>query len=314
MEPYLIASLGAALVSLAFWHWLYCYVMEPDMSGDKWYMRRFAFTDEPVSAPYCWRPLLPWLARVFGFRAVTYAAMLTSVAVIYSWSGGGQVGFAVALAFIGNRHMWNFHVKNPEYSDGLGILLTASFLAALASGHPWLAALVGVAGGLTRESVGLSLAVAGGVAYHPLLALPPAAAVAAAYFLRRENLVNRHPCTEPGFYATVKRWAGEKKERFLHYSHTIQSLRGIAFAVPFVWDRVGDQARLGLWGLLPILGLALPASGQSRIFAYAWVFLVPFLAACSEAWLWLLVLLQWSWPVEYYVYDETGGQNFGYAK
>jgi len=310
-EPLLIvlAVSGAAMV---FWHWIHHVVNPSTMSGDKWYVRQMAFTDQPVSPPYCWRPLLPWLARVFGFRLVSYSATFATPFVIYYYVGGGWNGLACALCFIGMPTLFSFNIRNPEYSEGIGQLLFISTLWAMQTGS-WAVWPLLLLCSLCRETMTAALGCIA-VFWYPLYLIPLAAGSAVAYFSRRESTDNRHPLVEDGAYATVLRWAKEKGSRVVHYAHTVQALRGLTFAVPFMWHAVGGFARLGLVGALGIWLLSIPASGQSRIFAYCFGLLIPFTAALPGEWCWAVAGLCWFWPIDYALYSESGDVKFGFAR
>lgn len=283
------------------------------MSGDKWYMRHMAFTDLPVSPPYCWRPLVPYLARWFGFKPVSYAASLATVVVVYYWVGGGWRGFLVAMIFVGNVHILPFNVRCPEYAESVGQLLMISSVWAVSANSPlaWPLLLLSA---LCRETLAGAL---GAIClfWNPWLLLPIAAGSAASWFGRREDKVNRHPLIEDTAHETVLRWAKHKSYGMLSYAHVVQPLRGLAFAVPFMWDRVGDFARLGLAGLVPIWLSAIPATGQTRIMCYGFALIAPFAAALPIEWLWVCALANWFWPVDLWAFDETGGQkSFGFVR
>jgi len=275
-------------------------------------MRRMAYTNDSISPPYCWRPLLPMLARRLGFKPVSYTATIATTLVIYGFVGGGWVGFACALIFIGNRNIFAFNVKNPEYAEGLGQLLFISSLWAMSTNNLMAWPLLLLAA-LCRETLAAALALIA-LFWNPLLLVPLTAGAAASYLGRRENKENRHPLVEGTAYATVVRWARTKGWNCIHYAHTIQPIRGIAFAVPFVWGAVGDFTRLSLIAVIPIWLLALPASGQSRIVCYSIGIFLPFAAALPSPWLWVCVLLSWFWVFDFNTYDERGGKTFGFAK
>ena len=310
----MLALLGLTTVSvLAFWHWFFSQ-QEPGLSGDTWYMRQFAFTDKPVSPPYCWRPLLPVLARVVGFRAVTYAALLATPFVIYGYAGGGRPGLACALIYLGGSHMFRFNVRCPEYVEGLGQLLMIGALWAMQAQSPLVWPLL-VLCALCRETITAALTPLA-LLTNPAWIVPLAAGSAVAYFGRKEATENIHPLVEPGgVRATVRRWIRSKGEGVASFAHVIQPLRAAPIAVPFVWNEVGDYARLGLLGFIPIWLLAIPASGQSRIMCYGFGLLIPFVAVVPEPWLWLVVGAGWFWPVDVRVFDETGGESkFGFVR
>lgn len=308
--------MGAELVVLivvtagmmGFWHWLYHIVNPTAMSGDKWYMRQMAFTTLPISPPYCWRPLLPALARRLGFPAVSYTATFLAPIVVYFYVGGGWTGTACGLMFVGTNRIFSFNIKNPEYAEGLGQFLLLSSLWAISSGSllAWPLLLLAA---LCRETLSAILGVVV-LFVNPWLLIPLVVGSAASYLSRDEDQENRHPLVEKTAYETLVRWTREKGGNAISYAHTIQPLRGLAFTVPFMWGAVGDFARLGLVALAPIWLLALPASGQSRIVCYAFGLLIPFAAALPPGWLWFVVMLQWFWPVDYGLFNEGGDVKF----
>jgi len=301
------------MVALVYWHWLYHLINVPTMSGDKWYMRHMAFTDLPVSPPYCWRPLLPALARRLGFAPVSYLASVATPFVIYFWMGEGWRGFLCAMLFVGNHHLFQFNIRNPEYAEGLGQLLMVSSVWAVSaeSALAWPLLLLAA---LCRETLAASL---GAVVlfWNPLLLIPIAVGSAFSWFTANEDKANRHPLVEGTAYETYARWARFKGHGVISYAHVFQPLRGIALAVPFMWDRVGDFARLGLIGFIPIWFLAVPATGQSRLMCYGFALLLPFVGALSPEWIWVFVFATWFWPFDVNAFDETGGeQSFGFVR
>lgn len=312
MDAPLVVLVGLTSAAIAYWHWLHHVVNPSTMSGDKWYMRHFAFTDQPVSAPYCWRPLVPMLGRYLGFRLVTYTASLATPILIYFWMGGGWRGFLCALIFLGNTHTVMFNVRSPEYAEGVGQLLMFAGVWSMFAGST-LAWPVFLLAAMCRETLPASLGLVA-LFVNPWLLIPLALGAGASWAFRRQDHSNVHPLVEATPYATVLRWVKFKGQGALSYSHVFQPLRGAAIAVPFMWDSVGHLTRLGLIGLIPIWLLALPASGQSRIMCYGLAWIIPFCGALSVEWLWILVFATWLWPIDFSAFDETGGQkSFGFA-
>lgn len=309
--PLLVLS-AAGLLATVYWHWIAHVLKSPSMSGDKWYLRRMAFTDDPISPPYCWRPLVPWIARWTGFKPLSYTANFASVLVLYAYVGGGWPGCAVALFYMGNIHTFRFHIKNPEYVDAVGQLLMFLGLWALREQSPWIF-LIGILVGLARETPAMTLAVIAAFWYPPAIA-PIAVGLLWARFARQEAKDNRHPLVEDTAWSTVCRWAKVKSAGALHWGHTVAPLRGSPYAMPFMWHAVGDFARLGAIGFVPIWLLALPASGQSRIMCYGIGLVAPFIAAANPEWQWIFAGIAWFWPVDITTYDETGDKTFGYAR
>jgi len=300
--------LAALVLSLtAYCWWVHHRINVPAVSGDMWYMRQFAFTDQPITAPYRWRPLLPWLARWFGFNTVTFTANALTPFVIFYYAGAGWVGFCCALIFIGNAHIFQFNIKAPEYAEGLGHFLFASTIFAMSLGH-WSAYPLALLCAMTRETITAALGLIC-VFINPLIMVPLAVGSVIAWFARTEDKDNRHPLIEGTYVGTVTRWARTKGWRALHFAHTILPLRATPFAVPLMWGGVNDFARLGVLGFIPIWLLALPASGQSRIICYGYVLVVPFLAAIPLGWLAAVTMLCCFWPVDWQVFDESGGDS-----
>lgn len=307
-----------SLMGFALLIGLYSYAINhitqiPAMSADKWHIRHFAFTNEPVSPPYCWRPLFPILARHLGFKLVSYSASIATIVLIYRWVGGGWTGFLCAAMFVGNPHIFPFHIRNPEYTESLGQLLFMSSLWAVSVSSPlaWPLLLLSA---LCRETIAAALGIIV-LFVNPLLLVPLVAGSSVAWFGRKEEKENRHPLVEGTAVDTVKRWIKYKKGSALHFAHVIQPLRCLAFTVPFMWHAVGPFARLGLLGFIPIWLLALPASGQSRIICYGFGLLIPFAAATPIEWLWVVAFFSVFWPIDYAVFDESGGEkSFGFAR
>jgi hypothetical protein len=274
-------------------------------------MRQFAFTDQPITAPYRWRPLLPWLARWLGFKPVSFVANALTPLVIYVYAGGGWPGFCCGAMFVMNTHIFQFNVKAPEYAEGLGHFLFASTILAISMGH-WSAFPLAFLCALTRETISAAVGIIA-VFINPWLLIPLFVGSVIALSARTENKENRHPFIENTYYGTVARWAKYKGFRAVSFAHTILPLRGAALTVPFMWDSVGAGARLGLWGFVPIWLLALPASGQSRIMCYGFVLCVPFIAALPIGWLWVVAFVSCFWPFDWRHFDESGDEKFAFV-
>ena len=313
MEAHLIALAALSLAMFAYAYWVYRVLPEkPHMSGDQWYMTQAAYTDEPISAPYCWRPLVPMMARRLGFPLVTYSATIATPFVIYGYLGGGWTGFLAASLFIGNNNLFTFSVKNPEYADGVGQFLLISTVWALTAGSPLAWPLLLLCA-LCRETITAALGVFV-LFVNPWFLIPLIVGSVAAYLGRKEDKDNQHPLVEKTAYETVKRFGRLKGLNALHYAHTVQPLRAIAVAVPFMWSQVEHLARVGLLGVGAIWLLALPASGQSRIMCYGFVFFLPFFAALSVEWQGFFVFITWFWPADIRVFDEGGDSKFAYSR
>lgn len=291
--------------------WVHHVLNEIQVSGDAWYMRQFAFTNLPITAPYRWRPLLPWLAGLFGFRTVTFLACAVTPFIIYYYVGGGWAGFCVASMFVMNGHIFQFNIKNPEYCDGLGHALFAGAIASMAFGS-WIAFPLFFLCALTRETLTAALGLIA-VFVEPLLLIPLACGAGVALVARKECKDNQHPLIEDTYYGTVARWARNKGWKAFQFPHTILPLRGVVYAVPFMWFGVDSTARLFLLGLLPVWLLAVPASGQSRIMCYGFVLFAPFVAAIPQPWLFFFALFVAFWPIDWSIYDECGDSKFGYV-
>lgn len=311
MAPYLTV-LAVTVTMWAYLYWTHQVAADPEMNGDSWYMRRFAFTDNPVSPPYCWRPLLPWLARHLGFNFVTGAASILTPLAITGYLGGTWNAAALGIAFVGCRTIFSFNIKNPEYAEGLGHLLFVLALWGLRD-EAWWAVPAIVAATLCREALGAALVIVA-LLWSPWFALPAIVAGATAYLKRNEDHTNRHPLVEKSSYATFVRWGKVKRDLGFHFACTLQTTRALGLCVPFMWNDVSAYARLGLSGLLAIAFFALPASGQSRHFGYAFAIFAPFVVGLDPAWVWFHALVCWFWPYDYAVYNESGGQSFGFAR
>jgi len=297
-----LASLVLSLT--AYCWWLYHKASPPVMSGDMWYMRQFAYTNNPVSAPYRWRPLLPWLARLFGFLPVSFLANALTPFVIFYYAGAGWAGFCCAAIFIANPYIFQFNVKAPEYAEGLGHFLFCSALFAMSLGH-WSAFPLALLCAMTRETLTAALGLIC-LFTNPWLLVPLSVGSVIAWYARAEDKDNKHPLVEATYGGTVARWAKEKGWKILHFTHTLLPLRATPIAVPFMWHGVSDFARLGILGFIPIWLLAIPASGQSRIMCYGYILVVPFLAAIPFPWLAAFTILWCFWPVDWKVFDESG--------
>ena len=312
MEELVVFLFAMTAGLLVLWHMVYHVVQQPVMSGDKWHIRHMAFTDLPVSAPYCWRPLHPLLGRWFGFYAVSYLASLATPIVIYYWMGAGWRGFLVALLFLGNTNMFPFHIKNPEYAEAVGHLLFIAALWSMQEGA-WVAYPLLLLCALCRETIAAPLLLIAAI-WNPWMCIPLVIGSAFAWLTRREDKDNRHPLVEATPYETLKRWMRTKQDAVISFAHVFQPLRGVAITVPFMWERVGDFARVGIIGLLPIWLLALPASGQSRIMCYGYALIVPFAAELPIGWLWGFAFLAWFWPIDIACYKESGDRTFGFIR
>lgn len=305
--------LTAVVVGLLAYHYWHTQILTPfEMSGDKWYLRQFAFTDQPISAPYCWRPLLPWLARVFGFKPVSYFCLVATPLLIYYYVGGGWVGFCCGLIWATNPHIFHFVVKNPEYVEGVGHFLLVACLMAMQSSS-WAFLPLAFLAALTRETLTATLGVLA-LLFNPWGLIPLALGATVARLARKEDPNNQHPLIEDTYYGTVARWVREKGSRAFHYAHTVQPLRGLPLVVPFVWSEVGIEARLALVALIPIWLLGLPASGQSRIVCYGLVFFLPFVAALPVEWVWFVTLVSAFWPIDFSTYNEAGAKSFAFTR
>jgi len=313
LDPSLLAVVLVFLGFGAFWHWDEVYADQKDtVSGDGYYIRRMAFTGKPVSKPYCWRPLYPFLARYFGFRPVSYVCMAGAVCMIYLLAGGGWAGAALAIGFFGNICIGRFAFRCPDYCDALGQLLFVSSLYALAHHSLWIIPLAALCA-ITRENLGATV----GLLSLPIQPLAfPAALVAGllAYHLRREDFANVHPLVDKTAYETLLRWTKAKKDGLFHWAHTIQPLRALPFVIPFGWSGTSPDARWLLAGFIPLFLFAVPASGQSRMLVYGYGLCVPFAAACGLQWVWVVALLQWFWPIDLAAFDEGGGLTWSSIK
>ena len=314
MEAPLFSILAVFLGFGAFWHWDEVYWNPRDkVSGDGYYIRRMAFAGKPVSKPYCWRPLYPFLARYFGFRPVSYVCMAGAVYMVFLLGGAGWAGAALAIGFFGNPHIGRFAFRCPDYCDALGHFLLLASLYALLNHSLWIIPLAALCG-LTRENLGATVGLVS-LFFQPWAFVAALAACILAYTTRREDYGNVHPLVEKTAYDTLVRWVKAKNEGFLNWAHTLQPLRGLPFLVPFGWSRAAGDARVCLLGLIPILFFALPASGQSRMLCYAFGFFVPFATVCDVRWVWVFAIFQWFYPlIEVQAFDEGGGVTWGSLK
>ena len=166
----LIAVVGVTAAWMLYCHWLHHCVNQPTMSGDKWYIRQMAFTDMPISAPYCWRPLVPFIARFTGFTLLSYSCTMATPIIIYYWMGQGWTGFACGLLFTGNIHLLQFNVRNPEYAESVGQFLMLASLWAMSIGH-WAAWPLLLLAALCRETLAAALGLIA-LFWNPLLLIP----------------------------------------------------------------------------------------------------------------------------------------------
>lgn len=309
--PALVTAIASVCATI-FFRWIWTQAAAPEVSGDAWYYRMRAFTDSGVSAPYCWRPLFPLVARYVGFDMASLVPIMLTPLVVYGYVGGGWTGTACALAMIGIRPLFSFNIKNVDYAEGMGQFLFVSALWAMSAGHgsAWVLAPLCM---LLREGLGVAVACVA-VFVWPWLTVPTLAAGALAYFTRKEDTENPHPLIEKSAYATLVRWMKVKLDGCLHYAQTVQPLRGSPFAVPFVWQAVSSFSRWSLCAVPAIWFFSLPASGQSRHSCYLFAVFIPFIAAAGIEWCWLYCLACWFWPIDFSTYDETGGPTFGYAR
>lgn len=306
LETPLFAVIAVFLGFGFFWHWDEVYA-DPKLtvSGDGYYIRRMAFANKPVSKPYCWRPLYPFLARYFGFRPVSYVCMAGAVFMVYLLAGKGWAGAALAIGFFGNICIGRFAFRCPDYCDSLGQFLFLASLYAMLQGSLWIIPLAALCA-LTRENLGATVGLLS-LYFQPWAFVAALLAGLLAYHLRREDYENVHPLVEKTSYETLVRWIKAKKEGVLHWAHTIQPLRGLPLLIPFGWSGATLDARFLLIGFVPIFFFALPASGQSRMLAYGFGLCVPFAAACGIECIWVAALLQWFWPFDLQAFDEGGG-------
>lgn len=314
MEASALAVLLVVLGFGAFWHWDEVYADPKDsVSGDGYYIRRMAFAHgKPVSKPYCWRPLYPFLARYFGFRPVSYVCMLGATGMVYLLAGSGWAGAALAIGFFGNIHIGRFAFRCPDYCDALGHFLFLASIYAMLHHSLWLIPLAALSG-LTRENLGATVGLLS-LLFQPWAFVAALAACLLAYHLRREDHVNVHPLVKATAYDTLAYWVKAKKDGVLHWAHTVQPLRALPFWLPFGWGGASGDARLLLLGFVPIFAFALPASGQSRMLCYGFGLCVPVVAACGIEWVWVAGLLQWFWPIDFGAFDEGGGISWASIK
>lgn len=314
MEASFVAVLLVVLGFGAFWHWDEVYADPKDtVSGDGYYIRRMAFArGKPVSKPYCWRPLYPFLARYFGFRPVSYVCITAATVMVYLLVGGGWIGTALAVGFFGNISIGRFAFRCPDYADSLGHFLFLASIYAMLHHSLWLIPLAALCA-LTRENLGATVGLLS-LAFNPFGFVAALAAGLLAYHLRREDHTNVHPLVKATAYDTFAFWAKAKKDGVLHWAHTIQPLRALPLWLPFGWAHVSGDARTLVAGVAPIFFFAVPASGQSRLLCYAYGLFAPIVAACGVEWCWFACILQWFWPIDLASFDEGGGITWASLK
>jgi hypothetical protein len=302
---WIVVSIAAAMVT--FWHVAYRYGMRQKLIADAWHIRKQAFTGRPVSAPYCWRPFVPWLGRHFGFHSVAVLCCFASALVLYFYLGRGWAACAVAIAFVGNRHIVPWCLCNPENAEAVGHLLLISCLYALSTGS-WLVYPLAFLAVMTRESLG---AVVGCIALltNPWALLPVAMGGALAYFRRREDHENHHPLVKETAWKTAKHWLEVKRTEVYSWSNVLAPTRGAMLAVPWMWSGVTDYQRLALIAVPVVWLFSIPASGAQRINSYAFALFAPFVVALGVEWCWTYAALSWLWPIDFTLYDECGNSN-----
>lgn len=316
IEPWLplLAATGVAGLLLPMWHWIHQHCPEGgrgEVGDSVWTKRWLRFPDKRIAAPYCWRPLVPWLAKLCrgNWYAVSYPAALAVVPLIAWYAGAGWAGFAVALMFVGNYHLWPFNVKWPELSENVGHLLFLGCLVALAGDH-WSIYPLALMVVMCRESLGAAVA-AVALFVNPWALIPIAGGGAIAWFTRRENTDETHPLVEKTYIDTFRRWIVAKGAgvAIYHWTTSIQPLGGVPLVIPFMWEHVDSFGHLALVAAFPLWFFSVPASGASRQHGYMFHLCIPFLVQLPTPWLWLMVMLSWLWPHDWAVYDERGGHE-----
>ena len=304
--PFIVLAAGSATV-VGFWTWVWGWGTRRKVIGDAWHIRKQAYTGKPTSAPYCWRPLTPFLGRWLGFRFVSGLACWATPLVLYVYLGGGWAAVFVGLAFLGNRHIGIWALRNAENAEALGHLLLASTLLAISTSH-WAAYPLAFLAVMCRETLGAALGVIA-LVVNPFLLLPLAGGGALAWLTRREDKEHRHPLVKETPQATLKYWLEVKRADALGWPNVVAPVRGAIFAVPAMWGAVPDFARYALIAVPVVWAFSLPASGAQRLNAYTFALFAPFVYALGVEWAAIYALASWFWPYDFSRYDESGNTH-----
>lgn len=281
------------------------------ITGDSWHMRRMVGTTEVVSAPYAWRRMYPWVARVLGLRATNYVSVVMGTYLSYWAAGGGANGIALGLFWLISPFFARFYVRSWDYGDGFNICVGIATCALVRMDSPWMWLMAPIAAFSRENLVVLVVAVALANQQYWLAALTVAAG-GLCYLMRREADVRfvKHPLNELTKRSTYDRWIKTKGDGAIDYAHTFHVFSPIVFGLPFVWGDLANADRTAfLLAIIPVWFLSLPASGQSRAFSFMWCVLLPIFGGYESRWLWFLVLGGLWWPcIKYQLFDESGGQ------
>ena len=312
--PFLTVVL-VTMAATVFWTWAAA-ISPKRPYADGWYMRRFAYTHRAVTAPYCWRPLVPLIMRHIGVWP-SIAATAATPLLIYGYLGGGWAAAAVALAFMGNKHIAIYNIRHPELSDSMGQMLLVATVWSLAIGHP-LAIPLALLTVMCREAAGAMVLMLAVLTAQWWVVLAIIAGGLTAYWCRNEDKENRHPLVEATADDTVKRSVRVKAgvHSVIAWPQSIGAVRGFPLAIPWGWDGCGDFARLALAAYLPLWLLSLGASGASRHLCYGFILFAPFVAVLPIQWAWAFCLLSWFWPIDFSPLDENtdGKTNWVHAR
>lgn len=310
------------LLGVAWWCAIRHVRTDIPLSADGFMIRNMTYTDDAVSAPYCWRPLAPWVGRVIGLKGGSIVGTIAFVYLCVRIVGDPIAAPLVALAIVFSPFYGEFFLWYWDYGDAINCAVTAWCVLATMTGSYWVVVPL-VLVGFARESAALAVAVwvfafhaaSGAWTTGLLLAILPCAALTIAYTTRKEDRDNRHPLVEADRAATFRRWITFKTKStgghaLVTFWHTLRPLRGFVLAVPFVFPYIQPSFRCGLLAFIPLAILAIPASGQSRAWGYGLPFLLPFVGRLAPEYICLLALVHvWYWGTGVAYFDETGGKH-----
>lgn len=310
----------AGVASVAYWHFAFHVVRDRVSCGDTNCIRQWVYTKGPVSPPYCWRVLVPRLARLvyplcggkdpvmLAFQVVSYPVIAATPLIVWGYVGADWAGFAVALCLLGNIHITPYNVQRPEMSEAMGQAVFFGALWALSVQHPAAWVLVPLCI-LTRENIGAAASLIAIVWYWPYT-LAVALGYGALWLLKRPHEgAEKHPLVSESPWQTLLDWWSVKGYFVIHWTNIAQPLRGMVFALPFGWYAVSEFAQIALVGAAPIIACSVPASGSNRLNTYLLALCAPFAAVCPMPWPWVFALLAYLWPFDWTMWDERGG-NF----
>lgn len=305
-----LTLLGIVLGMEYLWSYVFKIVGTVEQSGDAVALRRAAYSEnwwQPVTPPYCYRPLVPLMARYFGYRLVTTLGLLVLALGLYALGGRGWTGVAVALAFMLMPAGVAFHATFPEYIDAVGYAVVTWGIVGLWGGHGW-AVIPMFLAPMVRETCWMVLVPVAIVSGQWWTLLGWALGWVGWWWLKKPpDWSDKHPLVKGSPRETLDYWLRIKQGGLIHYAHTWQVFRATPFAIPFTWPLASTVERWSLLGLLGAWVSGWPGSGQSRMVAYGFPLLVPYLKHLDPAYLWLIVALALWWPFPTLnVYDESG--------